>query len=50
MQISAALQGIVQELTDFKFLKMGQNLHTNMEGFLKSQSHYYFTLLANYLN
>ena len=33
MQIFVVLQKSVPELRDFKFLKMGQNLHANMEGF-----------------
>ena len=30
------LQGIVKELCNYKFLKMGQNLHANMEGFRRA--------------
>ena len=43
MQISGVLQETVPELCDF-VLKMGQNLHANMEGFHRA-SHYYFTLI-----
>ena len=45
MQISTTLQGIVRELWDFKFLKMGQNLHANMEGFRRA-SHIFQINLA----
>ena len=33
MQIFMLLQKSMPELWDFKFLKMGENLHANMEGF-----------------
>ena len=33
MQISITLQETVKELWHFKVLKLGQNLHANMEGF-----------------
>ena len=40
MRISTTLQETVRELRDFKVLKMGQNLHTNMEGFCRAGHHY----------
>ena len=36
MQISTTLQEMVKELWHFKILKMGQNLHANMEGFRRA--------------
>ena len=36
MQIVAVLQETVPELCDLKCLKIGQNLHANMEGFRKA--------------
>ena len=33
MQNFPTLQGTVKELCNYKVLKMGQNLHANMEGF-----------------
>ena len=47
MQIVAVLQETIPELWDLKCLKMGLNLHANMEGFLQSQSHisYYYNLI-----
>ena len=39
------LQAAIRELWDFKHLKMGQNLHANMEGFCWP-SHIYYELLV----
>ena len=36
MQIFVMLQETLLELQDFKFLKMGENLHANMEGFCRA--------------
>ena len=33
VQIFVLLQATVRKLLDFKHLKIGQNLHANMEGF-----------------
>ena len=46
MQIVEVLQETVPELWDLKFLKMGQNLHANMEGFRRASHNYnYYNLL-----
>ena len=36
MQISTTLQETVKELRHFQVLKIGQNLHANMEGFRRA--------------
>ena len=48
MQVSTTLQGMVRELRDFKVLKMGQNLHANMEGFHRSSN--FINNLPKYIN
>ena len=40
MQISTTLQEMVRVMT-FKVVKMGQNLHENMEGFRRAGHNYY---------
>ena len=47
MQIFVVLQKSVPKLWDFKFPKMGQNLHPNMEG-LRRDSHILSKFISRY--